>query len=261
MGLNGNNSNESVVVDAKLYTGIQLALIKGICPNMAKLKELGFNVENEPVYIQPEDDKGNKRVAIDFYLKFKDVDRIQKLRFFLTNTPRLSNDGIKRELIDITGKTCWDTLEGKGEAYDWFDSETARPCLVGEGILTNFLINWLNIKPGDNARLDDPSKLFDMDLKELNKAFEDYPDNKVRAMLVIKPGEGGKTYQNVYSQYFDRATNTSFTYWEKHINKRIADGRAPQEEYSYDFKEYTPIAPTPETTDAGTTTPSTDDDF
>lgn len=249
MGLIGNNSEQTVVNEVKLYTGIQLAKVMAICPTLEEIQALGIKTEKEPVYILPDDEKGNKRVAIDIYAKFAAVDRIQKIRFFMGNNNRVSNDGTKRQLIDAKGKTCWDTLEGLGEKWEWIDSETVRPCLVGEDTLTDFLVNWLNIKPGDNARLEDPSKFFDLNLKELKDAFKAYPENKFKAMLSVKHADGGKNYQNVYTGYFGRATNQAFTYWEKHFTKRAKDGRAFQDTFTYEFQLYKPVAPSTETSD------------
>ena len=248
MGFNGNNSEEVVVNEVKLYHGIQIAKVVAICPNLEEIKALGIKTDKEPVYKQADDGKGNKRVAIDVYAQFLGVDRIQKIRFFLTNTNRVSNDGVKRQLIDQKGKTCWDTLEGLGEAWEWIDSPSVRPCLVGEDQLTDFLVNWLNIKPGDNARLEDPTKFFDLNFKELLDAHRAYPENKFKAMLSVKHADGGKNYQNVYTGYFGRATNKAFTYWEKHFTKRASDGRPFRDTFSYEFQVYTPVAPTTDTT-------------
>jgi len=247
MGFKANSSDKTVVNEIKLYTGIQLAKVVGICPNLDEIIALGIKTDKEPVYQQPEDANGNNRVAVDFYAQFKDVERIQKIRFFLTNTTRLSNDGVKRQLIDKTGKTCWDTLDGKGEAYVWFDSESAREALVGEDQLTDLLVNWLNIKPGDNARLEDPSKFFDLDFTQLLEIFKDNPNNTFKAMLSVKHADGGKKYQNVYTGYFDRKTNKSFTYWEKHFTKRAEGGRPFDNSISYTFQMYTPVEPSADT--------------
>ena len=244
MGFKANKSDKVVIKETKLYTGIQLAKPIAICPNLTKLEELGFKYDKEPVYKMEPDDEGNARIGIDFYLKFDNVERIQKSKFFLTNTPRLSNNKLKQQLIDKFGKTCWSTLDSKGDEWDWMDAESTRSCLIGEEQLTNFLINWLNIKPGDNARLENPKKLFDLNFSELDGALKMNPDNQVRALLFVKHTDNGKIYQNVYNQYFDRATNKSYTYWEKHFIKKSNDGYPFTESFSYDFKEYNSVIPT-----------------
>lgn len=246
MGLtnNANSSDQQVTNEVKLYKGITNGKIVAINPNLAQLKELGFNSETEPVYDLGKDEEGNQKIAIDFYLEFEKLNRPQKLRFFLTENFRISGDKVKRQLIDKTGKTGWDTMEGTCERLEWIDSESVRPCYVGEDLLTDFLINWLNIKPGDEARLENPANLFKLDLKELKDAWAAFKNNEVRVMLIVKHSDEGKNYQNVYDRYFDRATNTSYTYWEKHINKRATDGYPITASFSYEFEEYKPESPT-----------------
>lgn len=249
MGIKGNDSSEAVVRDNKLYTGIQLAKVVAICPSLKEMNDLGINTDKEPVYKLPEDDEGNKKVAIDFYLNFKGVERLQKLRIFLTNSKYISRSG-KKQLIDDTGKTCWDNPEtGTGAGFDWFDEKSARDAHPGEEQLITFLINWLNVKPGDTAKLENFSALFDLDFSELQEIFASYKDNKVRCMLTVNHTADGKSFQNVYPYYFDRETNTSYTYWKNHITKKEKAGYPMKDSFSYEFQEYKDVAPDTDSSD------------
>lgn len=245
MGLlnNANNSDNAVVNEVKLYTGIAVAKVVAVNPTLAELNNLGVKTENEPQYDLGQDDKGNKKLAVDFWLKFDEIERLQKQRFFITVAHRLSADGAKKQMIDKTGKTCWIGINETSTTLEWIDNESLRPAYIGEEKITNFLINWLNIKPGDEAKLEniaDPAT-------EIKAALKALPDNKIRCMLTVKHADGGKNYQNIYDDYFDRATSTSYTYWEKHINKKLQDDRMVSDTWTYDFQEYKPVTPTNDT--------------
>lgn len=246
-GFKGNDSNEQIVADIKLYTGLVNGTPVLFNPTLAQLQEAGINTDKDPIYELGEDDQGNKKIAIDIWMKFEFTDRLQKMRLFLTNTPRVSNDKAKAQFIDKTGKTCWDLPANKGEGYKWFDSESARECLVGEDMLTDFMIKWLNIKPGDIARFADMSEIFKFNLADILEAKKAYPTNQVRVMLTVNHADGGKQYQNIYTRYFDRANITSTKYWEDHINGATAKGYPMKDSFSYIFQEYKPDMPTTDT--------------
>jgi len=241
MAIKGNSSSTAVVADVKQYTGLVLAQVKAICPTMEELNKLGLKTEKEPVYVSV-DEAGINKVRIDFYVKVDQIDRLQKIAFFLEEGAMIGKTSGKHQMIDITGKTTY--IDPANPDYkDWFKSETARPCLKGEEDLTNFLIAWLNIKPGDEARLNNPSALVKGNFTELKDVFKAFVNNKVRVMLIVKHMDDGKNYQNIYNRYFDRATNTSFTYWTKHINDQANSGYPLKDSYSLEFKECKAVLP------------------
>ena len=250
MGFNANNSNDAVVTDIKLYTGLTLAKVVAINPTKEQLSKIGIETEEEPNYVGKPDENGNKTIYVDFYLQIGEKDekgelfikRPQKLRFFLTEAFRVSRKGTN-QIIDAAGRTAY--IDPENEEHDyarfkWIDRPSARPCYVGEDRLTQFLINWLNIKPGDNARLESPEKLFNGDLSELNGIFKAFSSNEVRVMLTVHTTQDSKRFQNIYSNYFDRASNESYTYWEKHFRE---NGEKFQDDYSFEFTEFKPVTP------------------
>jgi len=250
MGFSANNSNDEVVKDNKLYTGLTLATVVAINPNKEQLSKIGIEVEEEPNYVGQPDEAGNQTNYVDFYLQISNkndeeellIPRPQKLRFFLTKAFRVSRKGTN-QIIDAAGRTAY--IDPENEEYDygrfnWIDRDSARPCYVGEDRLTQFLINWLNIKPGDNARLEHPENLFKGDLTELNAIAKQFLKNEVRIMLTVHTTQDGKRFQNIYNNYFDRATITSFTYWEKHFKDN--NGKF-QDDYSFEFIEFKPSSP------------------
>ena len=249
MAFGANDSKKSVIKDSKFFTGITVGTIKAVNPSLEEMNKLEIKIDKEPSYNSGQDEDGNNKFVIDFWVEFKEIHRLQKLRFFLTDTIRFNRDGLKKQMIDKTGRTCWISKDDNTSSYDWIDNESLRNCHIGEEKLTNFLINWLNIKPGDVAKIDD----FKNSTDEIKKVFKEFLDNKVRCMLIVNHADNGKTYQNIYDGYFDRATTSSFTYWEKHINNQIAAGYPIKGTYSYTFQEYKPVEPTSDTDNADST--------
>lgn len=243
MAIKGNNSSTAVVADVKQYTGLVLAQVKAICPTMEELNKLGLKTDKEPVYVTKDETTGAGKVRIDFYVKVDQLDRLQKIAFFLEEGAMIGKTSGKHQMIDIVGKTTYVNPDSP-DYKDWFKSETARPCLKGEEDLTNFVIAWLNIKPGDEARLSNPGALVKGNFTELKEFLKAYPTNKVRVMLTVKHMDDGKNYQNIYNRYFDRATNTSFTYWTKHINDQASSGYPIKDSYSLELKEWKAVLPT-----------------
>ena len=118
----------------------------------------------------------------------------------------------------------------------WFDASTARAAKVGEADLHNFLINWLNISPNDEAKLDKFDALFLGDYSELRSLLSGAGTNEVRVLLTVRDGK----YQAVYGRYFDRATNKRTNYWEAHIKSQTESGYPPKEDFqnSFTFQEW-----------------------
>lgn len=236
MAVKGNSSNEAQVKEFKLYTGINNVKIIAINPTLEEAKALGLPLRDEPKY--EVDDKGNFR--LDFYVS-TGVTKT-KIAIFLKNEIRISKDGNKCEYINNIGQTSWGNIDNPTFA-DWFSKEGVRAALSGESTLISLIINWLNIKPGDECYLDTITKIVKGDIKEIKDLFTSYKNNEFRVMFTVREGK----YQSVYTGYFDRATNKSFTYWTGHLNKQKESGYALKEAYSFEFKEYVPTVSDEET--------------
>lgn len=229
MAFSPNSSDTAVVQESKLYTGLANVKVVAINPNKAQLEAMGYRPKEEPVYITVEE--GVKKLRLDFFLTLGDPQLRTKLAFFLENRPRTNQDGTKAEWINNFGRTAWGTPTEAPTTLKWFDAATARPSKVGEADLHNFLINWLNINPKDEAKLDRFDALFNGDYSELRGLLAGAKDNEVRVLLGVRDGK----YQAVYGRYFDRATNKRTTFWESHIKSQTESGYAPKEDFQNSF--------------------------
>lgn len=234
MGFNPNSSEKQVVQEGKLYTGLANMKVVAINPNKMQLEALGYKPQAEPVYASVED--GVKKLRLDLYLAHKEHSMRTKLAFFLENRTRTNQEGTKAEWINNFGRTAWGTPTEAPTGLKWFDASTARAAKVGEADLHNFLINWLNINPNDEAKLDKFEALFANDYSELRNLLAGATENEVRVLLTVRDGK----YQSVYGRYFDRATNKRTNYWEAHIKSQTESGYAPKEDFqnSFVFQEW-----------------------
>lgn len=247
MGFNSNPSDEKVFKEIKLYTGIANVKVVSINPTKKGLEKLGYKPQNDPVYLTSEPIEGQegekKKLRLDFHLvgESPEGDKIMtKVAFFLEDEYRLNKDKTKSEWINDFGRTAW-SEEGSPEdaptGLTWFKHETARQAFIGEADLHLFLINWLNIGPDDEAKMDNFKALFAEDYSEINGLLKGNKDNEIRVLLNVREGK----YQSVYSRYFDRASNKRTNYWASHIKSQTDGGFAMKEDYqnSFSFKEWT----------------------
>ena len=261
MGFNSNASDTKVFKEIKLYTGLNNLKVVSINPTKEKLEEMGYKPQNDPVYLTKDEDVN--KVRLDFHLHGKGADGekiMTKVAFFLEDQYRVNRDGDKSEWINDFGRTAW-SMQGKIEEppteLTWFKSETARRSHVGEADLHLFLVNWLNIGPEDEAKMDNFLAIFKEDYAELNSILAGNIDNEVRVLLTVRDSK----YQSVYNRYFDRASNKRTNYWDSHIKNNAANGYALKEDYqnSFAFQEWTEPTTAPDA--EFTEEPKKDDPF
>ena len=224
MAFNANKSDEAVVKEGKLYTGLANMKVIAINPTKSQLEELGYKPQNDPVYNTRDGETEKLRLDVFLGLENDDSKIMTKVAFFLENSIRKNKNGDKAEWINDFGRTAWGTLETPPSDLKWFDSETARPCKIGESDVHTFLVNWLNISPNDEAKLENFEGLFSGDYSELNGLLESNSDNEIRVLLTVRDGK----YQSIYNKYFDRATNKRNNYWESHMKKQTEGGYPPK---------------------------------
>lgn len=238
MAFNPNSSDRAIVKEGKLFTGLKNMKVVAINPSKSEMEKLGYKPQNDPVYISTEEEV--KKLRLDFFLQ-GETDQGEsirtKLAFFLENKHRTNLTSTKAEWINDIGRTAWGTPEGPPTDFKWFDHKIARPCKVGEGDVHLFLINWLNIQPGDEAKLDNFEQLFEGNYSELLGLLSKNKNNEIKVLLTVRDGK----YQSVYQRYFDRATNKRTTYWESHIRRQTEEGYPPKEDFSnsFSFQEWT----------------------
>lgn len=236
MGFNSNSSDEAVVQESKLYTGLKNMKVIAINPSKKEMEDLGYRPKNDPVYLTDGDTPEHKKLRLDFFLEGKveegSAQTIRtKIAFFLENKHFTNKDGNKGEWINAEGRSAWGSVDAAPSQFTWFDPATARKSMIGESDLHKFLVNWLNIKPGDEAKLDNFNALFTGNYAELRQILAANPTNEIKVLLTVRDGK----YQSAYTRYFDRATNKRTTYWESHIRKQSEDGYPPKEDFSNSF--------------------------
>ena len=255
MGFTPNESDKKVFKEIKLFTGIHNMKVVAINPTKEKLEEMGYKPQNDPIYLTTENDGPNgekvvKKLRLDFHLigQSPGGDKIMtKVAFFLEDQLRVNKDGTKSEWINDFGRTAW-SAEGDPEnpptELTWFKHETARRSHVGEADLHLFLVNWLNIGPDDEAKMDNFIGLFDEDYSEVQSLLAGNIDNEVRVLLTVRDSK----YQSVYNKYFDRASNKRTNYWDSHVKNQTANKYPIKEDYqnSFAIQEWTEPAVKPD---------------
>jgi hypothetical protein len=238
MAINSNSSQTAVVRESKLYTGLKNMKVVGINPTKEEMEAMGYRPKNAPVYLSTEGSL--EKLRLDFFLQGEGLNAGEivrtKIAFFLENIPRVDKNGTKGEWINNVGRTAWGDISVAPTQFAWFDAATARKCKVGEADVHLFLINWLNVKPGDEAKLDNFDALFSGNYSELRALLAANLNNEIKVLLTVKDGK----YQSVYTKYFDRATNKRTSYWEGHIKKQSETGYPIKEDFSnsFEFQEW-----------------------
>lgn len=270
MAIGANKSDVTIVGEAKLYTGITNMNVIAINPTLDELHELGLTyIQNEPEYItdsQPKEGEEEgfkpwKKCRLDFYLQNTYI--ITKVTFFLENKIFMNKDKSKSQFINKFAQTAWAedlesacNLESK-KGGKWFKEDGAKEAKIGEGQLHEFIMAWMNVKPGDDCQLAKFDSLFKGDYKELRDLLK--YKNEVRVMLTVKDNK----YQGVLNSIFDRATSSTVTRFETFIKKQKEAGYPIKDAFSYTYKAHVAVIMDPETEveDATNNAPSAEDVF
>ena len=243
MGFNTRGSQEQVISTGQKWTGLCNMTVKAVNPTMEQMKALSMNPQKEPEYNVEFEDKttGEKRKSyrLDIYLHNAEKKINAKIAFFLEDKIRYNRDGSKVEWINKFGTSAWSNNETTPPQYDWFNTEGARPALVGESNLTEFLSNWANTSNEDPCCLDDPSALAKGNINEIRAIHNIIPNNEIQVLLVVD-GQ----YQAVYNGKFDRPYRKAFDQWKKAVNN---PNTKPKGEYGNSF-ELRPYQPSPDMT-------------
>jgi len=256
MGLNKGNVGEVVVTrEPKLYTGVASMRVFAINPTREELEKFDIRFQDEINYTGEKMDEATnsqvKTVRVDVWMANQQLDIKTKAAFFLEDRIQKNKDGDKQEWINNIGRSAWGSVTEPPTEYQWFDSSTARPAKVGEAVLINFLINWMNTKPTDEVFIEDWEALFKGDASEISSLVPIYGEkNVVKALLhVVENEESGKYYQNVYTRFFARWNHDKLTSWSDFVHKEDKEGKQrnlPRGFYSFEIKEFKPIPEVPD---------------
>lgn len=257
MAFASNDSSKETVKVFNLYTGVGKFKVLGINPTLEELTKMGFNFTKEPEYITEED--GVKKVRIQVFIQsIMKEDLKTNITFFLENKDRANKNGDKFEIINNLGQSSWaptiaeacEKTNAKGEK--WFSSEGARIAKIGESGLINFLINWLNVAPGESASLDNLNAMFSGNFSELKGLAKAASGNVVRGLFKVRD-TGDKQYQTVDSGVFDRGFKNDADYkvFQRYSDSQVNAGYAIKDNWTYEFQVYQHKPVSPDTANSG----------
>jgi len=260
----------------KLYTGIENFKVTHVCPSQEELQSIFGENAKEDTYILTNND-GHKQVKIVLYLDNMAEEGEPSIKtrvtFFVTNAPRLTNDGSKTQHINVYGKTAWlapDAVLAPSGNYELqggkgvyiLEGKGVRPAFQGEEALIGFIRNLLNLPSLKNAK--DPSQsesqfsvndwnvMFTGNFSSIKNVIMSSP-NKVGLVLGVKTVESGSMYQDVYNRGSLRQwakNGKKFTYIRKELTDAQTNGAYPNTVFGnpdFVLREYTAdAAPTNE---------------
>lgn len=254
----------------EFYVGLTEVKVAAVSPTLAERCEMfGVDVDSsksEPKYVD-KDDKGNDRVRLDFWFKDVKTGKFFNQAMFLVNSPSMSKDGKKVEVINSTCNASYvPFIEGTQEPdtsllLDWVKSfidkksgqvlgeKKIRVALEGEKNIGEFMQTWLgrlNFKDPDTEVLIDTKKLFNGDFSEFNSLIDSDYDTTFTVLLGVETDDDGNKKQKIWYQYLPNG-------FMKYINNGMkfpSDyAKNKWEEFSskvtgqYGFKGFTELVP------------------
>lgn len=254
MAIKINNSNDSVINQITLYTGLANVKVALINPTKAELSSfLGADIKDEPNYKDLDlQNDGNLLNKVVFHIlvdkqpakhrngEIKPVTIKSRIEILVKNEVRKSKTG-KTQFVNAKGNFAWsDSLEvlNGNENMKWFtDAGGIREAKVGEEQLTSLIMNWVNHDPKNNFELSDVGKICSADVSELNGYLKAGADKNMFTVYLDVSSKDDKDYQIVYGKCFSRPTITL-------NNQEKAFNKAFNEEYGApktDFKSFSLI--------------------
>lgn len=199
--------------------GFTLVKLRAVNPTRTELNKL-LGKEDSPddkeITYLTQDQEGNNRVRLSFWLHDEKLDKYFVHSFNLTNKERKSRDGVKSQFVNSTCITAWDET-GKN-LPDWFtyfiDKEggkTAkkdfRKALLGEEELVTLLRSWLGRmtwKDTGSKVMIDTAALFNEDYTELRSLINSKYDTSFVILTGVRTdvNDMSKQYQQVYGKAF-----------------------------------------------------------
>ncbi len=193
------------------HVGIFHGKVVAVNPDKEKLEQLlGTTLEKEPEYLS-EDDEGNTKLTVSFWLEDINTGIKKPLKFYLKDLPRTSNpknesDPKKKQFINDVGITTWALKEE--DLQDWFTERDYRQAKIGEEELYKFITNWLNKldtrKKGTTLTFD-WKKLMRGNIKEIAEQIGGEYEGNVCCLCTVQTVEkdGEKVeYEKIYNKEF-----------------------------------------------------------
>lgn len=224
----------------ELFVGFTQVKVVAVNPSREELNTLlereGTPEDKDIVYMG-NDDEGNDRLRMAFWLRDVKTGKLFVHSFNITNKERKNKDGDKVQLVNSTCTTSWAPYVKKGDAVttkvdeaviqDWFVNFTDkeknvlgpkkwRKALAGEEELVNLLRAWLgrlNFMDIETEVMVDTKKLFKEDYKELRELIsldengefsKEGLDTPFVILLGVRTDENDTTkkYQQIWNKAF-----------------------------------------------------------
>lgn len=255
--------------------GFTTVEVKAVNPTRSELNALVGREptdEDKEITYLGEDNEGNARIRLTFWLQNKDTGKFFVQSFNLTDKNRVSNDKAKAQMINSVGITAWAPFKIEdGQTTDevdtdvlpnWFtqflDKEKEdvgdkeyRQALLGEEELGTLLRSWLGRMSWNEPSasvLIDTKALFSEDYSELRGLIGGDYDTPFTILLGVKTDkdDSEKQYQQVYSKaylpegFMKYITKGKFpTDYSKKVWKKFEEDA----EGEYGFKSYFELVP------------------
>lgn len=247
------------------YVGFTIAKPMAVNPTKEQLNKL-LGVEDKDTdkefnYLS-EDDEGNKRVRLSFWLYDEGKDKYFPYSINLTNKEVVSKDKTKTQYVNSTCSTSW--VDDEANLPEWFtsftDKETEevtgskkwRKAILGESELVNFVRSWLgrmNFSSVNTEVLFDTAKLFKEDYSELRELIDSDYDTTFIPLLGVRtdPDDKEKQYQQVYGKGFLPANFYKYILkgnkFPSGYAQKVWDKFLKEVEGEYGFKAYFELVP------------------
>lgn len=234
----------------ELFVGLTTVKVVAINPSREEVNKLigkENSADDEPIKYLGNDQEGNDRIRLAFWLRDVKTEKLFVHSFNLTNKERKNKDGDKVQLVNSTCSTTWAPYIKKGDVItdkvdesviqDWFLSfkdqeenilgkKKFRKALAGEEELVTLISRWLGrldfFDPETEVMID-TKKLFKENYEELRGLIsldesgqftDEGLDTAFVALVGVRTDEEDSTkkYQQVYSKAFLPA------YFMKYIN-------------------------------------------
>jgi len=242
-------ANDITTKDLLFYTGLIPYKIVAVNPNLAELKELGIEYQQEPQYIHQNDD-GSERALVRFYLENREFTYVNEEGEDVTipegEITRVTNDhwisaedfvgqnSGKTQYVNKYGRTTWALDMEDLETKSYFQNVEARAAKKGEEALYKFIFAWANMvynvktETFDECRVD-ISKVLNGDASELKAVVANLGEYTIKLLTGLKISEKEGTtriYQATYSKHFLKHNQESYGYFKKYVDEIANDGEA-----------------------------------
>ena len=258
------------------YVGVGAVKVLTVNPTQAELTKMFPTREltEEVKYVIDATETKPQSVRIDFWVesipdKNNGAEFMQKISYFVQNTPFVNKDNTKCQYIDAFGETGWLDINNPVLPEGSRMSTTGlRKAYKGEETLTKFIKAMLNIpdrhyfkdgelhqaafikEPKDleacYAQLEKIGNYFKGDFSELKAIVTGAVSNKLKLAFGVKTTAENKTYADFFTDFPMKYSTTKYDYLQKLIMAAKGAGRYSDTTFGEnlaEFKEYV-ITPT-----------------